>query len=124
MDPEKLKELLPKIQYKTNYNIEEIYTRPLSPKTLSKQTYLEIFNSSKQSMRKPLNFINYSNQDYNVISNNNPGDMYNPYFNKRLDYESQVPQYSEGVQSLKIAKKDYNAITYRVLEPDKISEIN
>lgn len=88
MDPEKIKQMLPKIQYRTNYNIEEIYTRPLSPKTLSKQTYLEIFNSYKQSMRKPLNFINYSNEDYNVISNNITGELYNQFINKRLDYDS------------------------------------
>lgn len=69
MDPEKLKDLLPNISNKTTFNIEEIYNRPLSPSTLNKQTYLEIFNSRKDSMRKPLNFINYSNQNYNVISN-------------------------------------------------------
>lgn len=61
MDPEKLKELLPNISNRSTYNIEEVYTRPLSPSTLNKQTYLEIFNSKKESLRKPLNFINYSN---------------------------------------------------------------
>ena len=125
MNPEQLKAILPQIQYKTNYNIEEVYSRPLSPKTLGKQSYLEIFNSQKQSMRKPLNFINYSNENYNVISNNlMTNDLYNKYFDKRLDYDSQIPQYREGAHNLNISKKDYNAITFRFLEPDKISEIN
>ena len=73
MDPEKVKELLPKINIST-FNLEEIYTWPLSPEKLNKQTYLEIFNSNKISMKKPLNFINYSNENYNVISNNNTED--------------------------------------------------
>ena len=43
-------------------------------------------------MRKPLNFINYSNENYNVISNNlMTNDLYNKYFDKRLDYDSQIP---------------------------------
>ena len=55
---------------RSTFNLEEIYTRPLSPEKLNKQTYLEIFKSNKQSLKKPLNFINYSNETYNVISNN------------------------------------------------------
>lgn len=50
-------------------------------------------------MKKPLNFINYSNIDYNVISNDLAADttngangtndnFYAKYLSKRLDYES------------------------------------
>ena len=43
-------------------------------------------------MKKPLNFINYSNENYNVVSNKMVTDnLYGDYFNKRLNYESQIP---------------------------------
>lgn len=94
MDLDKLKELLPNISNRSTYNIEEVYTRPLSPSALNKQSYLEIFNSKKESMRKHLNFVNYTNTNYNVISNNvigNEGDAYQNYMNRRIDYDGQVP---------------------------------
>lgn len=42
-------------------------------------------------MRKHLNYANYTNTNYNVISNNtigNEGDAYQNYLTKRMDYES------------------------------------
>lgn len=90
MDPEKLKELLPKIGNRSTYNIEEVYNKPLSPVALNKQTYLEIFNSQKESLKKPINFINYSNMNYNVISNNEVrgSEVYSVYMDKRINYEN------------------------------------
>lgn len=94
MDLEKLKELLPNISNRSTYNMEDVYTKPLSPTALNKQSYLEIFNSKKESMRKHLNYANYTNTNYNVISNNvigSEGDAYQNYLVKRMDYDSQVP---------------------------------
>ena len=71
---------------KTKYTFEELYNRPLSPHALNKQTYLEIFNSQKESMKKPLNFINYSNQSYDVVNNKTMGNAYDHYLNKKIDY--------------------------------------
>lgn len=87
MDPEKFKELFPNINRST-FNLEEIYNRPLSPSKLNKQTYLEIFQSRKQAFKKQLNYMNYSNQNYNVISNDSiDPNAYNDYLEKRIDYD-------------------------------------
>lgn len=69
MDIDKLKEMLSHLPNKTKYTFEEIHNKPLSPEKLNKQTYFEIFNSQKDSMKKPINFINYSNNNYDVINN-------------------------------------------------------
>jgi hypothetical protein len=37
-------------------------------------------------MKKPLNFINYSNSNYNVVSNKIMGDAYGDYIDKKIDY--------------------------------------
>ena len=54
-------------------------------------------------MKKPLNFINYSNETYNLISNNNvTGEiegrksMFEDFLQRRIDYESQIPQYKDA----------------------------
>ena len=46
-------------------------------------------------MKKQLNFINYSNQSYNVLNNSNIDTQYKGYLNKIIDYENQVPQFKQ-----------------------------
>eukprot|EP00347_Sterkiella_histriomuscorum_P005919 403354764 len=126
MDLEKLKELLPNISNRSTYNIEQVYTRPLSPTALNKQSYLEIFNSRKESMRKHLNYINYTNTNYNVVSNNvigNEGDAYQNYLVKRLDYESQVPQY-KAAQENNYFSSHNQVIAQKIMDPSKFDMIN
>ncbi|CDW81471.1 UNKNOWN [Stylonychia lemnae] len=122
IDPEKLKELFPNISNKQTYNIEEVYTRPLSPQKLNKQTYLEIFNSTKEAQKKPLNFINYSNHNYNVVSNEVvPKTIYSQYHTKRLDYESQIPLYRDAKSELD--KKHNLVIAEKILDYGKFDKI-
>eukprot|EP00347_Sterkiella_histriomuscorum_P018921 403343658 len=126
MDLEKLKELLPNISNRSTYNIEQVYTRPLSPTALNKQSYLEIFNSRKESMRKHLNYINYTNTNYNVVSNNvigNEGDAYQNYLVKRLDYESQVPQY-KAAQENNYFSSHNQVIAQKIMDPSKFDMIS
>jgi len=74
--------------------------KPLSPEALNKQTYLEIFNSQKESMKKPLNYINYSNQTYDVLNNNSVGGVYDTYVPKKIDYEKDKPLFCNRVLSM------------------------
>lgn len=68
----------------------------MSPKHLNQQTYFEIFNSKKESLKKPINFINYSNLNHDLISNDQMPDNLNVYMSKRVDYDSSIPQYKNA----------------------------
>ena len=57
-------------------NPETLQNRAVTPSILDKMTYHEIFNSNKDAMKKPLNYINYSSTNYNLINN---GEVTNVY---------------------------------------------
>ena len=59
----------------------------MSPSDLNKQTYFEIFNSNKESMKKSINFINYSNMNYDVLNNNSMSNAYENFLTRKVDYE-------------------------------------
>jgi len=124
MDPQKLRELFPNISNRSTFNIDDIFNRPLSPQTLNKQTYLEIFKSRKESLKKPINFINYSNMNYNVISNNPVSDVsvYSGFLGKRVDYESQLPQYRDFVPFINLNNQVIEAKLLDPLKFDRIKE--
>jgi hypothetical protein len=60
----------------------------LSPSQLNKTTYLEIFNSRKNSLKKPLNYINYTKHDHDVITNQRYSSAYTSYRTDLYNYSA------------------------------------
>lgn len=48
-----------------------MFQKPMTPSKIQKTTYFEIFNSNKDSIKRQINFLNYSNEGFNVLNNNN-----------------------------------------------------
>lgn len=82
----------------TNYDFDEVHNRPLSPSALNKQTYYEIFKSQKNSLKRPLNFINYSNTNYDVVNNVKveAEETRQGFLEKRIKYGDERPKYKDN----------------------------
>eukprot|EP00347_Sterkiella_histriomuscorum_P022945 403336548 len=60
---------------------------PLNPTDLQNQTQEEIFQTLA-AFKKPLNFMNYSTNDYDLINNLPTTDHITKFFDKRVDYQN------------------------------------
>lgn len=63
----------------------------LPPSQLNKTTYLEIFSSTKNSLKKNLNYINYTKHDHDVITNQRLSSAYTSFRTDLYDYRSEKP---------------------------------
>jgi hypothetical protein len=63
----------------------------LPPSELNKTTYVEIFNSTKNSLRKNLNYINYTKHDHDVITNGQLSSAYSSFRNDLFNYQAEKP---------------------------------
>lgn len=67
----------------------------LPPSQLNKTTYLEIFNSTKNSLKKNLNYINYTKHDHDVITNQRLSSAYTSFRSDLYKYKSDKPDLKE-----------------------------
>lgn len=68
--------------------------------------------------------MNYSNENYNVISNDSINqNAYTEYVTKRIDYDSQIPQYKDAKDTVIKFNDNFNIITSKISDPRKKIEI-
>mmetsp|Transcript_39021 Transcript_39021/g.37331 ORF Transcript_39021/g.37331 Transcript_39021/m.37331 type:complete len:102 (-) Transcript_39021:1298-1603(-) len=83
-------------------------TDPLNYQNLKKKTFQDIFiahNKDASSLKRCLNYINYSKQDCNVINKQELNPIYREFQNQVLHYEMPKPPEYDLEESLKQNKK-------------------
>jgi len=60
----------------------------LSPRQLNQTTYVEIFRSNKNSIKKNLNFMNYTKHDHDVITNQRLSSAYSSFRGDMFNYSN------------------------------------
>ena len=60
----------------------------MTDKELNKTSYLEIFKSTKGSIKKSINYINYTKHDHNVITNQRLSSAYTSFRDNLMKYEN------------------------------------
>ena len=63
----------------------------LSPSQLIKRTNIEIFNSNKNTLKKNLNYINYTKHDHDVITNQALSSAYSSFRSDMFKYKREKP---------------------------------
>ena len=61
-------------------------TSQFTPRTLSRETRKEIFQTSKGHLRRPVNYVNYSRGDHNIITHYPRGELYDEFLSQMADY--------------------------------------
>ncbi|CDW73695.1 UNKNOWN [Stylonychia lemnae] len=87
-------------------------SKPFDFDFLKKQTFKDIFsikNKRAESIKKTLHYSNYSKQDHNIISHEEPLQFYNEFQNNLIQYDQVKPPPFDLQQSLKDAKKRQKA---------------
>ena len=59
----------------------------MTEKDINKTSYLEIFQSNKGAIKKSINYMNYSKQDYDLITNNRLSSAYTSFRDNLMKYE-------------------------------------
>ncbi|CAI2369504.1 unnamed protein product [Moneuplotes crassus] len=73
----------------------------LSPDQLNRTTYIEIFSSNKSSMKKNLNYINYSKGEHDIITNKRLSSAYSSFRSDLHKYEIDKPEFGKSYKKLR-----------------------
>ena len=79
-------------------------------KELKKHTFQDIFrctNKQAVSLKKPINYINYSNEKQDILSKGSKNTAYDDYYRYCMNYEPDKPPAFDPVAHAKLTSKRF-----------------